>query len=323
MWGENLYLWEWWQAEQQNKIGYAEEEVAFKCSNPPRETQRSTTARKHKSSERQCSGIMKHFSLEVRFCKRERSKEVGACNSLYAGCFFEWHVLWQISEVLPHVHLTLVCTCFLQLVKYNYEEENSFQSLEISKHNSWFLLTVSTLELYSTLLFPPQQSLIRIQSLPLLQKLKINTGTYFWVFLLQMMRLTFRIVAQGKKPGEPGTVLGSNTTNRFLFSSCNHVRPQFTKGPNHNKTRAPGSRISAGPGSTGWNCPTLNMGECLAITRESGRSQAWPGKLQINLWDLQHVKRAQTGATGGELSRRSMSNKTRLIRALINHTVKA
>lgn len=49
------------------------------------------------------------------------------------------------------------------------------------------------------------------------------------------------------------------------------------------------------------------MCECLLITRENGRSQAWQGKLQTNIWDLQHVKWAQTGATGGEVSQWSMS----------------
>lgn len=146
-----------------------------------------------------------------------------------------------------------------------------------------------------------------MQSLALLQNLKINTTTYFLLYLLQMMRLTFRIMSRGKTRRTWDTILRSNTTNHFLFSNCNHVRPQVTKGPDHNKTRAQGSRISLGPGSTEWTCPILNMGECLLITRENGRSQAWQGKLQINIWDLQHVNWAQTGATGGEVSRWSMS----------------
>lgn len=115
---------------------------------------------------------------------------------------------------------------------------------------------------------------------------------------------------EGKR-GEPGTILRSKTTNDFLLSNCNHVRPHVTKGPDHNKTRAQGSRISLGPGSTEWTCPFLNMGKCLLITREKERSQAWQGKLQINIWDLQHVSWAQSGATGKEVSQRFMSIRKR------------
>lgn len=89
------------------------------------------------------------------------------------------------------------------------------------------------------------------------------------------------------------------------------MRSQVTKGSDHNKTTAQGSRISLGPGSTEWTCPILNIAECLLITRENGGSQAWQGKLQITIWDLQHVKWAQTGTTGGEVSRRSMSIRKR------------
>lgn len=54
------------------------------------------------------------------------------------------------------------------------------------------------IEVVFNIKIPQQQSLIKMQLLPLLQNLKINTATYFLVFFLQMMRLTFRIMSQGK-----------------------------------------------------------------------------------------------------------------------------
>lgn len=138
-----------------------------------------------------------------------------------------------------------------------------------------------------------------MQLLALLQNFKINSEIFLCV-CSRWRGWHLGSCHQGKR-GEPVTILRSNTTNHF-FSNCNHVRPQVTKGPDHNKTGAQGSCISLGPGSTGWTCPILNMGECLLITRENGCAQAWQGLLQISIGDL-HEKWAQTGATGRDVHR--------------------
>lgn len=251
---------------------------------------------------------MKHFCLEVCFCRREHSKEPGTSSSLYANCFFEWNAMWQISgQVSPQrAPISCLSVFFCKWGNIGMKKEKVFKALIIENITADFFVDCFNTEAVFNIRIPQQQSLIKMQSLALLQNLKINTTTYFLLHLLQMMRLTFRIMSRGKPRRTWDTILRSNTTNHFFFSNCNHVRPQVTKGPDHNKTRAQGSCISLGPGSTEWTCPILNMGECLLITRENGRSQAWQGKLQINIWDLQHVKWAQTGATGGEVSWCSM-----------------
>lgn len=155
-----------------------------------------------------------------------------------------------------------------------------------------------------------------MQSFTLLQNLKINTTTYFLVYLLQVMRLTFRIMSRGKARGEPGTILRSNTTNHFLFSICNHVRPQATKGPDHNKTRAQGSRISLGPE---WTCVNACWSPGRMDAHRPDKASYKPTSETCSMWNRpRRAPQAEKFPSG-----QCQFQTTRLICAIINHTVKA
>lgn len=182
-------------------------------------------------------------------------------------------------------------------------------------HGAWF---DSFVAFYTKIL--QQLGLIKMQSLMLLQ-----TATWFFFFWCICSRWWgWHLGCHQGKWGKPGTVFRSNTTNPFLSSNCNHVRPQVTKGPDHNKTRPQGSYISLGPGSTERNCPILNMLECLLITRENGLTgltrQVANQHLRLAACEMGRDRRHRRKSFPLVNFNLKM---TRLTCAIINHTTKA